>query len=49
MTAPRKEQMVLNFKGADIALFERLRTAAIKNRRTLTAEILYRLENSQEV
>ena len=46
MTTPSKEQMVLNFKGNDVHLFARLRQAAKHNRRTLTDEILYRLERS---
>lgn len=46
MTIPSKEQMVLNFKGDDVHLFARLRQAAKRNRRTLTDEILYRLERS---
>jgi hypothetical protein len=46
MKAPSKEQMALNFRGDDILLFQRLRAAAKINRRTLTDEILYRLDRS---
>lgn len=53
MTIPAKEQIALNFKGDDVRLFELLREQARKNRRTLTAEILCRIEqtfdNQQEV
>lgn len=53
MTAPSKEQIALNFKGDDVRLFGLLREQARKNRRTLTAEILCRIErtfdNQQEV
>jgi len=46
MTTPSKEQIPLNFKDDDVRLFVRLRQAAKANRRTLTDEILYRLERS---
>jgi hypothetical protein len=46
MTTPCKEQIPLIFKGDDVRLFARLRQAAKANRRTLTDEILYRLERS---
>lgn len=41
-----KEQITLNFKGGDVGLFQVLRDAARHNRRTLTNEILYRLDRS---
>lgn len=46
MTTPRKEQIPLNFKGDDVQLFNLLRQASKANRRTLTNEILYRLDRS---
>ena len=46
MTTPRKEQITLNFKGDDVRLFARLRCEARWNRRTLTDEILHRLERT---
>jgi len=46
MTTPSKEQITLNFKGDDVRLFALLRQQAWKNRRTVTAEILYRIEQT---
>lgn len=46
MTIPAKEQITLNFKGDDVQLFALLREQARKNRRTITAEILCRVEQT---
>ncbi len=48
MTTPSKEQITLNFKGDDVRLFALLRQQARKNRRTITAEILCRIERTLE-
>lgn len=48
MNQPPKEQITLNFKGDDVRLFALLRQQARKNRRTITAEILCRIERTLE-